>query len=81
MLSCLVKYVRERQFFNEIAIFWKLISLFVLFQIPITAPVLTSQWKIMLFWKCLYQHFNIKWLFYVANEVRIIATDSPRLWA
>ena len=73
MMFCFVKYARGCQFSNEIGIFRKWISFFALFQLPITSFLLTLQRKTMLFLKYLYQYFNFKWLFDVANEIKFLA--------
>ena len=72
MLYCFLKYLRQCQFFQEIVIFQKSDPFFVIFQTAITLLILTLHWKAMLFWKCLYPYFNIKWLFDVATEVKIL---------
>ena len=54
MLYCILKYLRECQFFKEIVIFQKSDPLFVLFQTAITLLISTLHWKAMLYWKCLY---------------------------
>ena len=72
MLYCFLKYLRECQFFKEIVIFQKSYPFFVIFQTAITLLILTLHWKAMLLWKCLYPYFNIKWLFDVATEVKIL---------
>ena len=72
VLYCFLKYLRECQFFKEIVIFQKSDPFFVLFQTAITLLILTLHWKAMLFWKCLYPHFNFKWLFDVATEFKIL---------
>ena len=72
VLYCFLKYLRECQFFKEIVIFQKSDPFFVIFQTARTLLILLFHWKAMLFWKCLYPYFNIKWLFDVATEVKIL---------
>ena len=72
VLYCFLKYLMECQFFKEIVIFPKSDPFFVLFQTARTLLILTLHWKAMLFWKCLYPYFNVKWLFDVATEVKIL---------
>ena len=72
VLYCFLNYLRGCRFFKEIVIFQKSDPFFVLFQTAITFLILTSHWKAMLFWKCLYPYFNFKWLFDVATEVEIL---------
>ena len=72
VLYCFLNYLRECRFFKEIVIFQKSDPFFVSIQTAITFLILTSHWKAMLFWKCLYPYFNFKWLFDVATEVKIL---------
>ena len=78
VLYCFLKYLRECQFFKEIVMFQKSDPFFVIFQTAITLLILTLYWKAMLFWKCLYPYFNIKWLFDVATEVKILLWHTYR---